>query len=336
MLTKIASLLSLPVIFFGMTFTSVVQAADHGDAPGVRLDLRLDINDVYAFQSPSNAANTVLIMTTNPQAGILSPLAYNPSARYEIVIDDDGDAKEDLVFRFKFEAGNLATPQRMSVHRLVDGKTVGKRIGRGTTGTNVTVKLNPGTGTAIAGNFDDPFFFDLLAFRNNLAFSSSTARNFFKGLNTLAIVLEVPSSSLHGKGGDTNIGVWGRTILRGRQIDRNGRPAINTVLVAAAKKDAFNKAKPANDAAFRADAITVIKSLGNSEENATSLATTLFPDILTFNTASASGFLNGRRLEDDVIDAELALLTGNNAASDFVANDSTFSTTFPYLAAKNP
>jgi hypothetical protein len=47
-------------------------------------------------------------------------------------------------------------------------------------------------------------------------------------------------------------------------------------------------------------------------------------------------FLNGRALADDVIDAELQLITGNSAASDNVdANDRAFGSAFPYLAAPN-
>ena len=40
-----------------------LRAADHGDAPAVRFDTRLDINDVYAFQSPNQSGNVVFIVT---------------------------------------------------------------------------------------------------------------------------------------------------------------------------------------------------------------------------------------------------------------------------------
>ena len=46
-------------------------AADHLDAPVLRAPGQggRDINDVYAFQSPTNPANSVLVMTVNPFAG---------------------------------------------------------------------------------------------------------------------------------------------------------------------------------------------------------------------------------------------------------------------------
>jgi len=89
-----------------------------------------------------------------------------------------------------------------------------------------------------AGLFDDPFFFDLLAFRNNLAFCAGGSSDFFRGLNTLAIVLELPNNQL----GSGPIGVWARTAQGGRTVDRMGRPAINTVFIPSSLKDAFKPA----------------------------------------------------------------------------------------------
>jgi hypothetical protein len=64
------------------------------------------------------------------------------------------------------------------------------------------------------------------------------------------------------------------------------------------------------------------------------LAGLLLPDILTADFSKSIGYLNGRDLDDDVIDISLQAITGNSAASDMVpANDKAFSSTFPYLAA---
>jgi hypothetical protein len=65
------------------------------------------------------------------------------------------------------------------------------------------------------------------------------------------------------------------------------------------------------------------------------LADILLPDILTVDTSNPAGFLNGRGLADDVIDAELALVTNGAVTTDCVANDSAFSDSFPYLAPPN-
>jgi hypothetical protein len=176
----------------------------------------------------------------------------------------------------------------------------------------------------------------------NRTFCDGDEFNFFNGLNVSAIVVEVPSDLL----GPDNIGVWARTVLDGKQIDRMGRPAINTVFIPnnpfeplssePSQKNAFNAGKPKNDQAdFRGEVVDSLSALGNSMATADALADFLLPDILTVDTSSSAGFTNGRKLADDVIDAELNLITGGAIPSDCVENDSDFSGTFPYLAAAN-
>ena len=90
--------------------------------------------------------------------------------------------------------------------------------------------------------------------------------------------------------------------------------------------------EPANDpAAFGDNVRAAITSLSNAD-NANMLTDILLPDVLTFDTSSSDGFLNGRRLADDVIDAELNLLSAGAVAGDGVdMNDVAFRTSFPYL-----
>jgi hypothetical protein len=189
--------------------------------------------------------------------------------------------------------------------------------------------------------FDDPFFFDLNAFLTVDFCNPGT--NFFNGLNISAIVLEVPSSWL----GSSNIGVWARTLLNDQQVDRMGRPAINTVFIPnnpfepsgsePSQKNAFNAGKPRNDQRdFRGEVVDTLEIFyGAGNPTVSALANILLPDILTVDTSNPAGFLNGRRLADDVIDAELSLVTNGAVTSDCVANDSAFTNSFPYLAPKN-
>ena len=124
------------------------------------------------------------------------------------------------------------------------------------------------------------------------------------------------------------------------------RPAINTVFNHTdAQKDAANFRGPAGDrAADRTRVVGVLQAIDNvleanglsSYNSATieAIADVLLPDTLTIALGEASGFLNGRRLADDVIDAEFSLLTNGNVTSDGVnANDKAFLANFPYLAA---
>ena len=71
------------------------QGADHLDAPLVTAEGRTDINDVYAW-SPTSTGTTVLIMTVNPDAGVLSPTTFHPKAKYRFLIDNNGDASADM------------------------------------------------------------------------------------------------------------------------------------------------------------------------------------------------------------------------------------------------
>lgn len=322
------------------------RAADHLDAPGLKPpggDTRLDITDVYAFQSPSNPNNTVLIMGINPLAGVLNDGTFLPGALYEFKVDQNGDAKEDLTLRLTFSnvdahGGQSVTLRCLPASRCPGGKS---RLATGYVGEDIGFGPH-GDGMLRAGVFDDPFFFDLNAF---LAVDfCNPGTDFFTGLNISAIALEVPSAWL----GHSNIGIWARTVHGNKQVDRMGRPAINTVFIPnnpfepvgsePSQKNSFNSAKPSDDQAkFRAEVVDTLEVFyGAGSPNAQTLADFLLPDILTVDTSSAAGFPNGRGLADDVIDIELGLVTNGLVTSDCVANDSAFSTSFPYLAPANP
>jgi len=326
------------------------SAADHLDAPGLTPpggDTRLDITDVYVFQSPTNPDNTVLIMNVNPLAGVLNDGTFRPgNALYAFKIDNNGDAKEDVTFRIKFSRPDASLVQRVTVARDggVDNDLDGAMrnpIAKGKTDQDIAI---PGGGTLRAGVMDDPFFFDLDGFLAlDFCATGETRPNFFARLNVSAIVLEVPSSWL----GSNNIGVWARTVANGKQIDRMGRPAINTVFIPnnpleptgtePSMKNKFNAARPRNDQKrFRAEVVDTLKIFYvDDDETVNALADILLPDVLTVDTSNPAGFLKGRGLADDVIDAEYALVTNGAVTTDCVSNDSDFSDSFPYLAPKN-
>ena len=310
----------------GAVASGVLRGADHGDAPGVRPVTRLDINDVYAFRSPADGTHAVLAMTVSPLAGITGPTTFHPTGLYEFKVDTNGDAVADSTYRFAFSLANAQGVQE--IRASSDGARPALSA-KGLTGQTIDL---PGGGKLRAGVFDDPFFFDLIAFKNSLKFCpGGVGSNFFRGVNTLIIVLELPASDF----GSSAIGVWARTTLDGKVIDRMGRPAINTVFIPSARKDLFNQGDPVNDRRdFGDNTRSVLQSLGAADP--TGLANVLLPDILTVNTADPAGFLNGRRPADDVIDTELGIITNGAVTTDCVANDSNFTSTFPYFAPPNP
>ena len=307
-----------------LAVVSPAMAADHLEAPAVMGRGQLDVNDLYAFQAP-NPNNTVLILTVNPFAGQLSPTDFGTAADgigYEFTVDNNGDAIADVTYSAAFSG--TGPNQTFSFSRngssLISGATVGS-ISDFSTGS--------GMGSITAGVFDDPFFFDLNGFENGLNF---TGDDFFAGADVGAIVVELPSADF----GASQVGLLGRTTLNGDQFDRIGRPAIGTALIPDGSKDAFNLAAPVNDLANFGEAVTAsIASLSNPD-NADALTPVLLPDLLTYDSTSATGFLNGRRLQDDVIDATLALVSDGAVTSDGVdGNDAAFRSVFPYLAPAN-
>ncbi len=332
---KALGVLGLLAVFAALTLAaSMTQAADHLEAPAVAVDGRTDINDLYAFQSPSNADHTVLIMTVNPLAGVVSGTTLDNTARYRFVVDTDGDAVGDLDYQFKFGPPRADGRQKVKLFLNSD------KIAQGWTGQDVPVE---GGGLTRVDTHDDPFFFDFQAFLDQVkgsggtrTFCDGTPTDFFAGFNTTAIVLELPSSAL-GK----HIGVYAATTAGPDTIDRMGRPAIATVLIPDGSEDDFNRTAPSDDPAVWGPAVkaSLLALSGGTYSDAElqALADILLPDILTVDTSDPAGFLNGRGLADDVIDIELGIVTNGGLTSDCVdANDAAFSSTFPYLALANP
>ena len=62
-------------------------------------DQRLDLCDLYAFQSPADPARTVLILNANPNAD-----ALHPDAIYRLNIDNDEDCLTDIAISYVFSA----------------------------------------------------------------------------------------------------------------------------------------------------------------------------------------------------------------------------------------
>lgn len=146
------------------------------------------------------------------------------------------------------------------------------------------------------------------------------------------------------------------TFHRAGQVDRMGRPGVNTVLInvlpntGTALKDAYNRASdPAGWAAlFEAEMASNLAALdtldgvsGNALLPASVLASVLVDDRLIIDTSQAQcdAYLavelgvpqcGGRTLARDVIDDSLGAIVGPGV-SDNVANDSVFLGDFPFL-----
>ena len=321
------------------------SGADHGDAPLAKANHQLDLADVYAFDG--GAGNVALAFTVNPLTMPGDKPTFGTTQHgdlYQIKIDSNGDAVPDVSYNVSFGEPNSDGAQSVSVRRArgAQADTLsagGDVVAEGSTtspGTGAPVINSASSGTKLfAGLRDDPFFFDLNAFKAGLKFRDP-GTNFFAGLNVSGVVLSIAAEDFmapaQGAAKHTAAAVWVVTSANGTVIDRMGRPAINTVFIPKELKDKFNQTKPADDLAqWKSTVVASLNGLGSDP----ALADALLPDILTFDTSKPWGFLNGRQLTDDVIDGELQLVTGSKAASDFVSNDSAFLGGFPYLGAPN-
>jgi hypothetical protein len=304
-----------------------------------------------------------------PRVKESSPVTYN------LHVDNNRDAVTDVNIAVSFGNPKEDGSQKMRVeltgltndHGKGEAKGKGKLDSKSTPfGEAPVVKSEHGI-TAFAGRRDDPFFFDLPGFLNILgpgsligcgSPTSHPERNFFVRRNVSSIVIELPSTLLTA--GSSTIGVWASTNVPDLQIDRMGRPAIATVFIPnnpippdrvsdgkPSAKSAYNHSAPVNDQAMWrsevVDTLTTLFSLndgtdpnpGDDSAQIQGLANFLLPDILTVDTASAAGFPNGRRLNDDVIDTELGLITEGAVATDCVPADNTLLSGFPYLGSPN-
>jgi hypothetical protein len=329
--------------------------ADHLDAPGLTspaMDTRVDITDLYAFQKPGDPGRTVLILNVNPLAPTHAD-EFRSDAVYETLVDTDGDAVPNIAFRCRFtpKSGGkqFAKVTRAELNGQVeDGHLHGheKPLVAGAPvsfGSNAIVTNGVGrTGVKFFAGFrSDPFFFDLLGFLNGLQFTGS---DFFADKNVFGIALELPNALL---GENPSIGVWVRTLVpmmmqpdHLTQADQMGRPAINTVFNHGPDKNIFNVTQPsaqrnaatAEGPTFLEEFTSELEALGGySAVDALAIAEILLPDVLTFDYSSAAGFLNGRRLQDDVIDIELNLVTNGKITGDGVGPHTDYLSAFPYL-----
>jgi hypothetical protein len=358
---------ALRLLVFGLMIAALIvgaaatssKAADHLEAPLVRQDGRIDINDIYVYhpETPGGGQDldrTVLVLTVNPAAGVMSGTDFSRKARYEFLIDTDGDAEEDITIEAKFSRVRGNGRQRVKVELEGEDNNGDEVEVKAKGWTEDIFESRDGSLRVFAGLRDDPFFFDAASFGDGPTFCETGDVNFFAGFDTSALVIEVPTSLI----GSQPVGVWGRIRVDGYQVERMGRPAILTVFIPPNPfeagdpnlgnlEDQFNATEPEDDQALWrgeiVNTLTLLYSLNDgagddpSDDAATiqAIADILLPDILTVDLAQPTGFLNGRGLADDVIDAELGLVTEGLITTDCIDNDSTFLADFPYLGLPN-
>ena len=162
-----------------------------------------------------------MLLVLNTQ-GLLSPAAsatatFPANVMYEFNIDNTGDNVEDLVIQCLIQNGKMRVygPVAVGTPGLTSTvKTSGPVTEVAVTayGTSPVSTTNANGTRIFAGPRDDPFFFDLVRFKDILAGTQTGFRSpgvdSFAGTNVMSIVVEVPKTLL---GTATTINVWGET-----------------------------------------------------------------------------------------------------------------------------
>lgn len=182
------------------------RAADHLDPPhrtdpavDTTPDAAADIADVYAWYAGDDLR--LALTFAGPSVGT-QPAVYDRDVLYKILVSTaPPDNTPEVTIKVRFGPG--AGPNEYGVrYEGLPG------VNGSIEGPVETVLQKDGVKT-FAGLLDDPFFFDLLGFRETRSTGSvrfNNQRSFFTGQNDTAFVIEVPKSRFAG--GTGKVSVW--------------------------------------------------------------------------------------------------------------------------------
>jgi hypothetical protein len=239
-------------------------ASSHREAPLIAGDPRADNTDVYAFVSPDDTDTVTLISNWIPFEEPNGGPNFYPWAedtRYNIKIDNDGDALEDITYTWAFttqydgstflyndgpvtslDDPNLLYYQTydliqtisapglpdVSATLLDDVRAAPSLVGPGSIPDyaplveQATFDLFGGAGQTYAGQADDPFFLDLRVF--DLLYGgdlSEVGEDTLAGYNVNTVAIQVPKTLLAAAGAPDENPVIGIWSTTDRRSVRN-------------------------------------------------------------------------------------------------------------------
>ena len=236
------------------------NASSHREAPLTAADPQIDNTDLYAFVSPDRDNTVTFVSSWIPfeePAGGPNFYLWAEHTNYDINIDNNGDAKADIVYRWTFKThyrsgdtfiyntgqvtslndADLNVFQTYDLYRIQNGskttllenqKVVPSRVGDASM-PNYDNLFNAGVdqfGKAPAyswvGQSDDSFFLDLRVF--DLLYGadlSEAGHDTLSGFNVNTMALQIPKGQLRGPK-DSVIGIWNtasRPSMRVQNVD---------------------------------------------------------------------------------------------------------------------
>ncbi len=207
------------------------QASSHREAPLIAQDPLADNTDVYAFRSPDRPDTVTLIANFIPfqkPDGGPNFYSFDPNVIYEIHVDNNGDAVEDVTFQWRFvtEVRNQGTflyntgavtsiddpdlnvrqyysltridgPRRSGTSRLLSGRLPVPPPNIGPRSTPNYALLPGGVQqvadaiNVFAGQRDEGFYVDLAVF-DLLGVGSGQVEDSTAGFNVSTLAIQVP------------------------------------------------------------------------------------------------------------------------------------------------
>ena len=218
-------------------------ASSHREAPLVAADPQIDATDLYAFVSPDRPSTVTIISNWIPfqePAGGPNFYAWAEGVRYNINIDNNADAKPDLVYRWVFtnhyRSGNTFLTNTGQVTSLNDADLnfyqtydltlINRDTDTRKTLLNDAIAAPSNAGDASMPNYnsnlfdgavedfgsgggshswvgqaDDPFFLDLRVFDLLYGLNlSEVGDDTLAGFNVSGLAIQVPKTDLAEKG----------------------------------------------------------------------------------------------------------------------------------------
>jgi hypothetical protein len=214
-----------------------VLGSSHREAPKILADPTADNTDVYAFTAPDAPHSLTVVANWIPleePAGGPYFGKLDPRARYYVKIDNTGDGRADVAYRWKFkqkflkpdsflDQGNFVQSydlyketykgKKEHSHKIASSVPVAPANAGPKTTPNyaatqaATIRGLPGGGKTFVGPSDDPFFVDLGAVfdginidkpgRPNIGLGNQGGgKDDVAGYNTHSFVLQVPESAV--------------------------------------------------------------------------------------------------------------------------------------------
>ena len=216
-------------------------ASSHREAPLVSADPQIDTTDVWAFVSPDRPDTATIVASWLPfqePAGGPNFYSWAEGARYDINIDNDHDARPDLIYRwvftdhyrnpntFLYNTGQVTSlsDKDLNFSQTYDLTLVDKETGKSKVLVNDAIAAPNNVGAASMPNFkalfdaavegfgggssqtwagqsDDAFFLDLRVF--DLLYGadlSEVGDDTLAGFNVLTLGVQVPADDLAKRG----------------------------------------------------------------------------------------------------------------------------------------